>query len=183
MQLYVGACEEVLVAAQACGEAAQEAVGAREMAAKRPQHEISIAHFTKTADEADKAFAPLYCAFVEACATAADAAAKIIAAAGSKQLAEQAAYDLIDAEPWPRVSTAKAILSSHHGPSPEAFIASVQETNALVNGPQDGILYTPPPPAQSDERTCPWCAETIKAAAVICRFCGRDVQVQPNVAG
>ena len=34
--------------------------------------------------------------------------------------------------------------------------------------------------AESEERTCPWCAETIKAAAVICRFCGRDIQAQPS---
>jgi hypothetical protein len=26
------------------------------------------------------------------------------------------------------------------------------------------------------ERDCPWCAETIKAKAIICRFCGRDVE-------
>jgi hypothetical protein len=38
---------------------------------------------------------------------------------------------------------------------------------------------TPPPSAQPDERTCPWCAETIKAAAVICRFCGRDIPSTP----
>ena len=24
-------------------------------------------------------------------------------------------------------------------------------------------------------RTCPWCAEFIKPAAVVCRFCGRDL--------
>jgi hypothetical protein len=28
---------------------------------------------------------------------------------------------------------------------------------------------------ESDERTCPHCAETIKLAAKVCRFCGRDV--------
>lgn len=27
----------------------------------------------------------------------------------------------------------------------------------------------------SDERACPFCAETIKQAAVVCRWCGRDV--------
>lgn len=27
----------------------------------------------------------------------------------------------------------------------------------------------------SDERACPHCAETIKAAATVCRFCGKDV--------
>jgi hypothetical protein len=25
-------------------------------------------------------------------------------------------------------------------------------------------------------RTCPWCAESIKSAAVVCRYCGRDVE-------
>lgn len=27
----------------------------------------------------------------------------------------------------------------------------------------------------SDTRDCPYCAETIKKAAIICRFCGRDI--------
>ena len=28
---------------------------------------------------------------------------------------------------------------------------------------------------KSNERNCPFCAETIKSQAVICRFCGRDI--------
>lgn len=29
--------------------------------------------------------------------------------------------------------------------------------------------------SRSDDKQCPFCAERIKAAAVICRFCGRDL--------
>jgi len=37
--------------------------------------------------------------------------------------------------------------------------------------------------ADSTERKCPFCAEIIKAEAVVCRFCGRDVEpVKPEPA-
>lgn len=28
---------------------------------------------------------------------------------------------------------------------------------------------------EDDEKTCPFCAETIKAAAIVCKHCGRDL--------
>lgn len=34
----------------------------------------------------------------------------------------------------------------------------------------------------SDERTCPFCAETIKRAAVKCRHCGSEVEAEKEVA-
>ena len=62
-----------------------------------------------------------------------------------------------------------------------AFLDGVEAANALMqNPPDDGNIYRPLAPTPSEERTCPWCAETMKAAAVICRFCSRDAQVQPD---
>jgi len=44
-----------------------------------------------------------------------------------------------------------------------AFFAKRSEAQQVV--PQD--------------RVCPFCAETVKAAAIVCRFCGRDLPALP----
>ena len=58
--------------------------------------------------------------------------------------------------------------------TPEAEAARTKLVNAALHGP-GGVAAGP----VSDTRTCPWCAETIKAAAVVCRFCGKDVEPLP----
>lgn len=39
-----------------------------------------------------------------------------------------------------------------------------------------------PTDANMQSRACPYCAEQIKSKAVVCRFCGKDVEALPNSA-
>lgn len=180
-QLYVAACGEVLAAANACLEVTNQAIGARNVAAKRPQAEVSIQTFTRHAEEAERNFAPLYSTFEAACAVARDTAAQLLAAQSDPIFSEMLLASTVEEGVLDNVATVKGLLGANYGPSPAAFLQGIEEANGLMqNPPDEGNIYRPPVAAQSDERTCPWCAETIKAAAVICRFCGRDVQMQPN---
>jgi len=85
----------------------------------------------------------------------------------------------LDDDTYGQAGVAMHILSVSFGPTPSAFLQGLEVANAAIQGDifaygEDGFLghvYCPPPP----ERVCPWCAETTKAAAVVCRFCGRDV--------
>ncbi len=183
--VYVAACGEVLAAANACLEPANRALGARNKIAQHqndglPGTPIAIRNFTGWAEKAEQEFAPLYRAFDEACTNARDTAASLLAAQTEPNpetvLMMKVGEDVLD-----NLATVKAILRANYGPTSAAFIQGVEESNELMQNISDeGNIYTPPAAAQADERVCPWCAETIKAAAVICRFCGRDVQVQPN---
>jgi hypothetical protein len=178
VQCYIAACDAVLEAANACLEVANVALGARNMADQRPQHEISIRNFTKRAEEMEAQFAPLYAGFADACDRAREAAAQFIAQADLD--AEFVLFSNIDEETLDRVATAKEILCANFGPTPAAYIEGVEQANALMNGAastEAGNIYTPPVPT---ERTCPWCAETIKVQAIVCRYCGRDVEAQPS---
>jgi tetratricopeptide (TPR) repeat protein len=180
-QLYVAACGEVLTAANACLEVTNRAVGARNTAAQRPQHEISIQHFTTYAEQAEREFAPLYRKFEEACGAARDAAGQLLTAQSDPILSEMLLASSVEQGVLDNVATAKGLLGANYGPSPAAFLEGIDEANGLMqNSPDEGSIYRSPALAQSDDRTCPWCAETIKSAAVICRFCGRDVQVEAN---
>ena len=184
-QLYVAACGEVLTAANECLEVANRAQGARSKIAQHqndgaPGTPIAIRNFTKWAEQAEQAFVPLYRAFDQACTAARDNAAQLLSSdplRAEMVLEMSVSEDVLD-----NVATAKAILGASSGPTPAAFLRGVEAANALMqNPPDDGNIYQPLAPTPSDERTCPWCAETIKAAAVICRFCGRDLQVSPKV--
>ena len=182
--LYATACQEVLAAANACIEPANKAINAQEMLTNRPYEYRNTPEgfFTGIIERATQEFGPAYQSFEQACANARETAGKLLAAGRDPLQAEMVLAMQADEPTLNTVATVRSILRTHYGPTPAAFIQGVQESNALMqaNSDEDGNIYTPLPSAQPEERTCPWCAETIKAAAVICRFCGRDVQLQPN---
>jgi hypothetical protein len=185
--LYARKCTEVLAPADACLEVANRAVGARRKIAEHqndglPGTPIAIRNFAGWAEKAEAEFVPLYDAFQTACANACDTAASFIAAAQDEDEAEMTLALLLDDDPYDEIASVKWILRADYGAGASEFIEGVQETNRLMQTPPDeGNIYTPLPQLKPKERACPWCAETIKAAAVICRFCGHDVRVVPDV--
>ena len=56
-------------------------------------------------------------------------------------------------------------------PTAEQRLLRASELARVIQQPQNGQQ----PTQVVAERACPWCAEPIKLAAVVCRFCGRDV--------
>lgn len=176
--LYAAACAEVIKRANAAGEEASTAVAARNKAAE-PMHELSRQHFEGFARGAEVKFVPLYKAFEEARSTAREIADAFRAVPSSDDV-ETVLHDTLDSKIYAQTEVAGHILRTVYGPTCAEFIAGIAASNAAIKADvyyfgDDGFIPHVYSPHVADETVCPWCAETIKAAAKVCRFCNREV--------
>jgi hypothetical protein len=94
----------------------------------------------------------------------------------------------VDETAYGQAGVATHILRATFRPTPAAFIQGLESANAAIQGDifsygEEGFLghvYAEAPSSTAAERACPWCAETIKAAAIVCRYCGRDIAPPPT---
>jgi len=146
--LYATACGEVVAATNACLEVANRAIGARNMANKRPQHEISIRTFTGYAEEAEREFGPSFRRFAEVSTSARDTAAQLLATQPDNPLnAEMMLAVSVTEDVLETVATARALLLASYGPTPAAFVAGIREANEMMQQEAKGNIYRPPGPA------------------------------------
>jgi tetratricopeptide (TPR) repeat protein len=151
---YIEACGNVLDAANACANVANRAVGARDMAAPRPQHEISIETFTQVAENAEKNFAPLYRTFSDECAAACDIAAQLLASHPDPVYVEAMLAFAFDEEASGKVATVKALLTATFGSDPAGFTRGVAQANELMQrAPEVGNIYRAPGPGVSKRQS------------------------------
>ena len=151
------------------------------MATQRPQHEISIRNFTRFAEQAEQDFGPLFQRFGEAAATARESAAQLLATQSDVR-GEMVLTASVEQSVLETVATANALLRANLGPTTSAFVEGIGEANDLIAQRRCGQhLHATRCGALPGRAYVPWCAETNKRPRPsICRFCGRDLQVQPN---
>ncbi len=140
-QTYIDQCAQVMAGADECLSYAQEAASNREQAAVRPQHEISIGHFSKLADEAEANLARSFPLFDDLCASTRETAKYLLASYGDHFRAEFQFTEGIPDEVLGQVATAKCILNTTFGPTSDEFLRGLEEANAKIGAGVEGIIY------------------------------------------
>jgi hypothetical protein len=186
-QRYAADCEDVLRITNVCIETVNTVLQLRQAGADPSQHEIARNNFTDLAKSEAEKFGPFYRSFVDMCSKARETAANFLAAQRDTD-PELVLMTCVNNEAYGQTAAAVHILRTNFPPTIEGFFEATQQCNAAVQADTlgygddgfQGYIYAPAAPTPSDEKTCPWCAETIKAAAIVCRYCNHDVQIQPN---
>lgn len=84
---------------------------------------------------------------------------------------------------WIVLSIVIAFGAGNRGRSAFGWLIFSLLLSPLIAGISLLVLGNPPAPATTEldggTRTCPTCAETVKAAAVKCRFCGAELTPVP----
>jgi len=140
-QTYVAQCARVMAGAEECLGYAEDAASNRAQAGVRPQHEISIDHFTKLAEEAESNLASSYSLFADLCASARETAKYLLASYGNHFKGEFGFTSAESEEVLVQVATAKCILSTNFGSTADEFLRGLGEANAMIGAGVDGIIY------------------------------------------
>lgn len=84
---------------------------------------------------------------------------------------------------WVVLSIAVAVGASNRGRSAFGWLLFSLLLSPLVSGIALLVVGDPPTETAADPdsatRACPICAETVKAAAIKCRFCGAELAPAP----